>query len=234
MEFKIELKKIFKKYQINLSDEQCESFEKYYNLLIEWNKKFNLTSITDRDEVILKHFLDSCVTTMMINDNSYIIDIGAGAGFPSIPLKILNPTLKLVLVDSVNKKITFLNEIIKQLNLKNTIAIHERIEDIAHKEIYREKFDYVVSRAVASLNTLSEYALPFLKLDGIFLAYKSFDVESEINNSKNAITLLGGKLENIIIKNLENLSRKIVVIKKINLTQKLYPRSKNKPRTNPL
>ena len=234
MEFKIELKKIFKKYQINLSDEQCESFEKYYNLLIEWNKKFNLTSITDRDEVILKHFLDSCVTIMMINDNSYIIDIGAGAGFPSIPLKILNPTLKLVLVDSVNKKITFLNEIIKQLNLKNTIAIHERIEDIAHKEIYREKFDYVVSRAVASLNTLSEYALPFLKLDGIFLAYKSFDVESEINNSKNAITLLGGKLENIIIKNLENLSRKIVVIKKINLTQKLYPRSKNKPRTNPL
>ena len=234
MEFKIELKKIFKKYQINLSDEQCESFEKYYNLLIEWNKKFNLTSITDRDEVILKHFLDSCVTIMMINDNSYIIDIGAGAGFPSIPLKILNPTLKLVLVDSVNKKITFLNEIIKQLNLKNTIAIHERIEDIAHKEIYREKFDYVVSRAVASLNTLSEYALPFLKLDGIFLAYKSFDVESEINNSKNAIALLGGKLENIIIKNLENLSRKIVVIKKINLTQKLYPRSKNKPRTNPL
>ncbi len=234
MEFKIELKKIFKKHQINLSDEQCESFEKYYNLLIEWNKKFNLTSITERDEVILKHFLDSCVTIMMINDNSYIIDIGAGAGFPSIPLKILNPTLKLVLVDSVNKKITFLNEIIKQLNLKNTIAIHERIEDIAHKEIYREKFDYVVSRAVASLNTLSEYALPFLKLDGIFLAYKSFDVESEINNSKNAIALLGGKLENIIIKNLENLSRKIVVIKKINLTQKLYPRSKNKPRTNPL
>lgn len=234
MDFKEELKILFNNYQIDLSIEQCESFEKYYNLLIDWNNKFNLTSITDKSEVILKHFLDSCVTTKMINSNSYIIDIGTGAGFPSIPLKILNPTLRLVLVDSVNKKITFLNEVIKQLNLKDTIALHERIEDLAHKESYREKFDYVVSRAVASLNTLSEYALPFLKINGIFLAYKAFEVENEINNSMRAITLLGGKLESVIIKNFENLNRKIVIIKKVKIISNVYPRNKNKPRTNPL
>ena len=147
----------FKLLNINLNNEQTKQFVDYYNLLVEWNSKFNLTTITDFDEVVKKHFMDSVQAVMHLNENAKVIDVGCGAGFPSIPLKILRPDLDFVLVDSVNKKITFIDEVIKVLKLKKIKAIHSRIEDLAKKSEYRENFDYSVARAVSKLNTLYEY-----------------------------------------------------------------------------
>lgn len=229
-----EIKQIFERNNIFINSDQIKQFEDYYQLLLIWNQKFNLTAITDKKDVIIKHFLDSLKGLALINDNSKIIDIGAGAGFPSIPLKILNPSLDITLVDSVNKKVTFLNEVIDKLNLKNIRAIHSRIEDLAHQINYRESFDFVLARAVAKLNTLCEYALPFLKQNGKFLAYKSEDIEQEIQLSKNAINTLGGKIEKIVDCDFENMVRKILVINKLSATSSTYPRKNNKPRTAPL
>ena len=234
MDFKTEIKNVFLKNKIQLNEQQIILFEKYFNLLILWNDKINLTTITKQNEVIIKHFLDSCLTINLIKDNSKIIDIGAGAGFPSIPLKILNPTLEVVLIDSVNKKVNFINEVIKTLDLSNIKAFHYRAEDLAYKNEYRENFDYVVSRAVAALNVLCEYSIPFLKVGGILLAYKSIDYLNEINLAKNAITVLNSKVEDVLKLNIENNERNIIIIKKVGKTPKKYPRQKNKPRLLPL
>ena len=234
MTFEVKIKEVFLRNNISLTNEQIDKFKIYYNLLTEWNKKFNLTSILDEEDVLKKHFLDSAVACKFLKDTSYVLDIGAGAGFPSIPLKILNPSLKIILVDSVNKKVNFLNEVINSLDLKSVTAIHTRIEDLAHKDEYREKFDYVVARAVAQLNTLSEYSLPFLKINGKTILYKSDDIDEELKKSIKGISLLGGKIEKIEEVYFEDFSRKIVFIDKINNTPKKYPRSGNKPRTNPL
>ncbi len=234
MDFKTEIKNVFLKNKIQLNEQQIILFEKYFNLLILWNDKINLTTITKQNEVIIKHFLDSCLTINLIKDNSKIIDIGAGAGFPSIPLKILNPTLEVVLIDSVNKKVNFINEVIKTLDLSNIKVFHYRAEDLAYKNEYRENFDYVVSRAVAALNVLCEYSIPFLKVGGKLLAYKSIDYLNEINLAKNAIIVLNSKVEDVLKLNIENNERNIIIIKKVGKSPKKYPRQKNKPRLLPL
>ena len=227
------IKEIFNKYEIKLTNDQIEKFVEYYKLLVEWNEKFNLTAITEFKDVVVKHFLDSVLPYKEIKDNSTLIDIGTGAGFPGIPLKIINNSLNITLVDSLNKRITFLNEVINKLQLKNITAIHSRCEDIA-KTSKRESFDYVVSRAVAKLNTLSEYCAPLVKNGGTFIAYKSEGSQEELDISKNAFNLLNLKLEKILNYNIENNTRNILFIKKFNTIKSIYPRDKNKPKTNPL
>lgn len=234
MDFDKQIKSIFEQKNINLTQLQIKQFEEYFNLLVEWNEKINLTTIIEQEQVIIKHFLDSCLGKKYINDNCTLLDIGAGAGFPSIPLKILFPNLQVVMIDSVNKKINFLNSVIDALHLTNCKAIHTRAEDLAKKSGFRESFDYVVSRAVASLNTLLEYSLPFVKVGGRFVAYKATNCEQEIENSQNALNVLGGKIIEVDKQNLFDSERSYVIVQKIKSTPNKYPRSQNKPRINPL
>ena len=234
MTFIEKLKSKFESYNISISDDQASQFEKYYNLLIEWNEKFNLTAITDEDDVIEKHFVDSVLPHTLLKENSKIIDIGAGAGFPSLPLKILRPDLNFILIDSVNKKVTFINEVISQLSLSGIIAIHTRIEDLAVNPAYRENLDVCISRAVARLNTLVEYSLPFLKIGGEMIAYKSRQIEDEVQEAKKAIKQLGGNIKELTINNLENSDRNVIVIEKISACPDKFPRPKNLPRTKPI
>ncbi|MDU2582681.1 MAG: 16S rRNA (guanine(527)-N(7))-methyltransferase RsmG [Anaerococcus hydrogenalis] len=208
-----------------------DKFEKYEQMLIETNKKFNLTSIDDPDQIRIKHFEDSLTIKSYINDGMKVLDIGSGAGFPGIPLRI-EKNFDLTLIDSVNKKVNFMNQVIDQLDLKNTRAVHVRAEDYAKD--HREEFDMVVSRAVANLSTLSEYALPFLKVGGIFIAMKGPKAEEEYEDAKNALKILGGELINIDSMDLHGNTRKNILIKKVRSTKKKYPRDKNLPKKKPL
>lgn len=216
---------------ITLIEQHSSEFEIYYKMLVEWNEKFNLTAITEREEVYTKHFADSILGSEFIPDNAEILDVGAGAGFPSLPLKIVRPDIRLTMIDSLQKRIIFLQTVTEALNLQNVSAIHARAEDFERKE----GFDVVVARAVAPLNVLCEYCLPFVKKDGIFLAYKADGCESETAEAKKAIEILGGD-ETIIEKRKldEQTVRSFVVIKKSKLTPSKYPRGKNLPRKNPL
>lgn len=208
-----------------------QKFDLYYDLLVSWNEKFNLTSVTDREKVELLHFKDSILASDIIPNNSAVLDIGSGAGFPAIPLKIVRNDIDVTMVDSVNKKVTFLNEVISSLKLSGIKAIHKRIEDL-NKE---EKYDVVTSRAVAPLNVLVEYCLPFVKIGGFMLAYKSTQISEELDNAKKAIDILGGKLEEIKqIELNEEIIRNFVIIKKIKESPKGYPRGGNKPRLKPI
>lgn len=215
-----------------LASNAVENFERYYALLLEWNERFNLTAITDRRDVFVKHFLDSISAAPLIPQNASVLDIGAGAGFPSLPLKIARDDLTVTCVDSVNKKVTFLDAVIDELGLKNARAIHSRAEDLP-----KTGYDVVVSRAVASLNVLCEYCLPFVKIGGALIAYKSEKADEELAAATNAIKLLGGKM-----KELRDVSdfvggettRKLIVIEKIAPTPPKYPRGKNLPRLKPL
>ena len=209
--------------------ETAQKFEKYYELLIEWNNKFNLTAITEREEVYLKHFADSIAAADMLKGK--VLDIGAGAGFPSIPLKIVRSDLEIVMADSLLKRVGFLNEVVKSLDLKGIEAVHTRVEDIKEKE----HFDFAVARAVAPMRTLAEYMLPFVKEGGQAIAYKSENVDEELSEAENAIKKLGGAKPEVIRFNLsEDTVRTLVVIKKIKHTPMRFPRGKNLPRKQPL
>ena len=224
--------KLFEKYNLNLTEEKLNKLNIFYSELIFYNNSFNLTAITEENEVFIKHFLDSIFPEFLIEKNSSVIDIGAGAGFPSLPLKIYRPDLNVTMIDSLNKRVNFLNDVIKKLELENISAFHARAEDFAKTN--RESFDYAVVRAVAKIPTLIEYAFPLLKVGGRLLCYKGGDVEEELKQSENALKILGGVVERVEKFNLEGNSRTIVLIKKFEHTPSKYPRSKNLPKLKPL
>lgn len=227
-----------KKFGIKISKQQEEQFEIYYDLLTEKNKVMNLTAITDYQEVLQKHFLDSAALFFVVEhkENAKLLDMGTGAGFPGIPLKIIYPDLQITLMDSLNKRVVFLNDVIEKLHLENITAIHARAEEMARKEGFREQFDYVVSRAVARTASLTELCLPYVKMNGYFLPYKSGKVEDELNEAKRAIQVMGGNLQEIKTFFIPDttIERTIPIIKKISITPKCYPRAGGKPLKTPL
>ena len=223
------------KIQVQFTEEQLQKFYEYMNLLIEWNKKINLTAIIEPEDIVLKHFIDSLTILPFIDKNKKIIDIGTGAGFPGIPLKIMNKNTKITLLDSLNKRINFLNIVIEKLDLSNIQAIHGRAEEIARNKLYREKYDVAVSRAVANLSVLLEYMLPFIQKNGICICMKGPNVEEEIEKANNALETLGGKIENIEhLKLPGELERNILIIRKVKETPKKYPRKAGIPAKQPL
>lgn len=228
------LKELFAKYNLEVNQNQLDAFNKFFEMVVDWNQKINLTAITEKNEFAIKHLLDSCLPATLLPNGATVIDVGAGAGFPSIPLKILRPDLKITMLDSLNKRIIFLNEVINTLGLKDINAIHSRAEDFANKN--REFFDVAISRAVASLEILAEYCLPLVKVGGKFVAMKGLNYKEELKNADYAINLLGGKLKQTQKLNIEEIDsiRANFEIEKISQTPKKYPRGKNLPRTNPL
>lgn len=217
--------------EITDNPERAAAFNRYAEMLRERNEKINLTAITEPEEVKIKHFLDSCSAAELLPGGASVLDIGSGAGFPGLPLKIVRPDLTVTLLDSVNKKVAFMNDVVAELKLSGATAVHARIEDFPHKGEY----DAVVSRAVAELTTLAEYALPFVKIGGAFIAYKSEKAESEAEAAASAITLLGGRIREIREAFVAaGLTRKLIVIDKIAPTPPKYPRGKNLPRLKPL
>ena len=230
--------KILEKWEIPFSSEQQEQFVTYYEMLVEKNKVMNLTAITEFDEVLDKHFLDSIALARYVDLTTSIslIDLGTGAGFPGMPLKIMFPNLKVTLADSLNKRIVFLDEVIGELGLTDIQTVHARAEDLAHNSDYREQYDYCVSRAVANLSSLSEYCLPFVRIGGSFISYKSGEIEEELAAAKKAIFLLGGQFDQVIPFQLEgtDLGRSFVLIKKDKKTAKTYPRKSGMPTKKPL
>lgn len=242
-----QFKKDLKEWDIVLTQKQEEQFLAFYYLLVEWNSFMNLTAITEFDEVMKKHFLDSLALVKFfceenvsfdeLSDLSFrLIDVGTGAGFPGIPLAILFPNASFVLMDSLNKRIKFLEEVKNKLKLTNVVCIHSRAEDLAHNKEYREQFDFAVSRAVANLSTLSEYCIPFVKKGGAFISYKSEKLQDELNQSKSALFLLSGEVKNTISFILPNsdINRNLLIISKKSSTPGKYPRRAGLPSKEPL
>lgn len=232
-----DIKPLLRLHNSKIGDEQLESFQKYYELLIEWNQQINLTAITEPKEVVIKHFYDSLTPSFYFKfSNQKLIDIGAGAGFPSIPLIICFPELQITLLDSLNKRLVFLQEVIDKLNLKNVTLVHGRAEDYGNKKEFRQEYDIAISRAVARLNIISELSLPFLKIGGSMISLKGSNVDQELNEALKAIKILGGQF---IEKNFLDLpdnygQRNIVIINKVSNTSKQYPRKAGVPNKNPI
>lgn len=228
------LSEILNKYNIPHTNLMLEQFDTFYNMVIETNKQFNLTAITEEREFAIKHILDSVLPYSFLPQNALVVDVGAGAGFPSIPLKIVRPDLKITMIDSLNKRVNFLNEVVSNLNLKDIVAIHTRAEDFAIKN--RERFDVAVARAVAPLCTLAEYCLPFVKVGGIFVALKGSNLAEELQEAEYAINILGGECQttqDVFVEEI-NSTRQNLIIKKVNQSPAKYPRGKNLPRLKPL
>lgn len=233
-----EIKEVFDKMHIGLPDGALELLNRYYEMLVDTNKVMNLTAITEYSEVVIKHFADSaaigCITDM--NGNIDVIDVGTGAGFPGMVLKIVYPQLSVVLLDSLNKRVNFLKNVITELGLTDISAIHGRAEDIARNKDYREKFDLCVSRAVANMSSLSEYCLPFVKVGGRFIPYKADGCDEEVKTASKAVNILGGKIrkiESYVIPDTD-ICRKFVVIDKLRNTSVKYPRKAGLPTKEPL
>lgn len=222
--------------KFNLDVSQKTAFDKYLELLQEWNNKINLTAITEKEEIELKHFYDSLTISGYIKSNSTLIDVGTGAGFPGIPLKIKDKSIKLTLLDSLNKRLLFLQEVENELKLDNVENVHGRAEDIGQDKKYREKFDYATSRAVARLSVLVEYLLPFVKVGGYCICMKGPNIEEELKDAEKAIKVLGGEIEKIDNFKLENddNERNIIIIKKVKNTPKQYPRKAGIPTKEPI
>ena len=236
MDFNKKLNEKLKLININISEDEIENFKIYMELLLEWNEKINLTAITDENDIVLKHFVDSLTIKKYISENEKIIDIGTGAGFPGIPLDIMNKYNEITLMDSLNKRIVFLNDVIDKLKLNNVKAIHSRAEELARNKNHREKYDVAVSRAVANLSTLVEYMLPFVRIGGKCICMKGPNIEEELKNAKKAIKELGGeviKIENFKLPESDN-ERNIVIIKKIRETSSKYPRKSGTPSKEPI
>ena len=230
-----QLKKECAEIGVMLTDNQCEQFENYYELLINWNKKINLTRITEPGEVVTKHFVDSLTLLKYGNiiKGAKVIDVGTGAGFPGIPLKIARPDIQLTLLDSLNKRLNFLSEVCGQIGITAEL-VHLRAEEGAKDIKYREKYDAAVSRAVARLNTLSEYCLPYVKVGGLFTAMKGPELSEEFNEAKSSVKILGGKISLVKEFELKGSGRTIVVIKKAKQTPQAYPRHSSKIKLKPL
>ena len=225
-------------FGVVLTEEQVNQFLKYFELLVEWNSFMNLTAITEYDEIMKKHFVDSLslIKTYDVSKKVSVIDVGTGAGFPGLALKIAYPNLQVTLLDSLNKRINFLNEVISQLGLTGVETVHGRAEDFAKPNMLRGKFDLCVSRAVANMSTLSEYCLPFVKIGGEFISYKSEKINEEMIAAKNAISILGGKFERseeFMLPD-SDIYRNLVVIKKVKETPKKFPRKAGLPSKEPL
>lgn len=230
--FQKELNELNLKFDVK----QLEKYYEYMHILLEENKNINLTAIKDEKEFIYKHFIDSLTILEYIPQNSKLIDVGTGGGFPGIPLVLSNNNINITLMDSLNKRIKFLNKVIAELQLENIDAIHSRAEDLAKLNEFREKYDIATSRAVASLNVLVEYLLPFVKVGGCCICMKGSNIQDEIKDSKKAIEILGGKVEQIVEKIIPNtdIKRNIIIIKKIKSTPNKYPRKAGTPAKEPI
>lgn len=232
------LKRAAAKFDIKLTENQCTQFIEYYELLIEWNRFMNLTAITEFDEVCTKHFIDSISLCRVVDctKEHAVIDIGTGAGFPAVPLKIVFPDLRITMLDSLGKRVKFLNAVIDGLGLEHIEALHGRAEDFAKPDLLREKFDICVSRAVANLTTLSEYCLPYVKKGGYFVSYKSEKISEELQSAKKAVEILGGEVyrQEEFILPYSDIYRNLFVIQKVKDTPKKYPRKAGLPSKEPL
>lgn len=230
------LRKLLNEINVDITENQISKFYEYMNLLLEWNEKINLTAITKQDEIILKHFVDCLTIQKYIVKNKKIVDIGTGAGFPGIPLAIMNESNNFVLVDSLNKRINFLNDVKAKIKLENMEAIHSRAEEFCQNKKYREKFDIAVSRAVANLSVLAEYLLPAVKVGGQVICMKGSQVEEELNDAKFALKELGGKIKSVDEFCLPgtDMKRNVIIVEKIKETPKKYPRKAGTPAKQPL
>lgn len=235
-EFKEEIERYLNVLKIELEEKQIKQLYEYMNLLIEWNKNINLTAIVEPKGIILKHFVDSLTISKYITKNSNLIDIGTGAGFPGIPLKILRNDIDITLVDSLNKRIKFLEEVIEKINLNNIKTVHGRAEEIGRNTNYRETFDYATSRAVANIATLSEYLIPLIKKNGKCIYMKGPDLEEELEKGKKAISVIGGNLENKEEFELpySDIKRTIIIIEKKKNTPTKFPRKPGMPSKEPI
>lgn len=224
-----------KKINVSVDDDMLNKFYTYMKEIIAWNDKVNVTAITDEKMFIVKHFIDSLTVNKFVEDKTNIIDIGTGAGFPGIPLKIINPNLKVTLIDSVNKKLNVIRDISEKINLTNLEIIHTRAEDLANNKEYREKYDVATTRAVSNLTTILEYMLPFVKIGGYAVCMKGPNYKEELEVARKAIEVLGGEYQFIEELNVnEELERNIIIIKKIKETPKKYPRGQGKPLKEPI